>query len=468
MKKALSLIIALTLILSAMLGITSGAAETEESGKLVISQANLQFGSTVYLLIAVDYSAVYSDIETAKEKVTVTVDGSELTADEEVMAIENFPANCVGFKYTKLGAKNMGDELEIKAFADGEEHSSTVYSVLEYTIQAKHLYSDNALLMDVIDKLLVFGAAAQTAFDYTDYDYPLADENGVIDYGIVIVEGATERKVIKAADTEYIPATEKADPLLFDMSYDAIENNTIQVQKGVQKAFYISSADQTICRFNAKTDDLERTVVYDNDGAAVKPGSQALKTGTGVPFTVTLNEVAEGQFAKAEYTTLNGERVLSIVADKGYGMSLSDGAENNLLNQIGDSRYFTVSITAASNGENTFMSAFRFRSKTGTQVNPNVMSVSASEMTELISSKSIVALEKGVLTTIHIVFDRMEKTVSYYCGGTLACEESFAGTGIDTFMTCEASRKYIHVFGGTTTRKGYIQKLIVTKGNIFE
>ncbi len=215
MKKALSLILVLAFAISAMLGIASSAAETEESEKLVISQANLQFGSTVYLLIAIDYSAVYSDVETAMEKVSITVDGEELTADAEVMAIDNFPANCVGFKYTKLSAKNMGDELAIKAYADGEEHSSTTYSVLEYTIQAKNLHSDDAYLMDVVDKLLVFGATAQTAFlpegetVATAYDYDLTKAHSLAKLvDSINPKNGTSKVILEEGRTMPIQATD--------------------------------------------------------------------------------------------------------------------------------------------------------------------------------------------------------------------------------------------------------------------
>ena len=54
MKRSLSIILALALLISAFVCIVP-TAEEESTGSLEICSANLQFGSNIYLMIAVDY-----------------------------------------------------------------------------------------------------------------------------------------------------------------------------------------------------------------------------------------------------------------------------------------------------------------------------------------------------------------------------------------------------------------------------
>ena len=57
MKKNLSLILAIAIILSSMLGVVSYADGTgSDEPALDVAYANLEFGNKVYLYIAVDYS----------------------------------------------------------------------------------------------------------------------------------------------------------------------------------------------------------------------------------------------------------------------------------------------------------------------------------------------------------------------------------------------------------------------------
>ena len=178
MKKIISLVLALSLVFSAMLGVVSFAAEDSdatEAPELKISHATLQFASTVYLLIAVDCGTADPD------KVTVQITNradvtTTLTRDTSVESTEGFPDGCVGFKYTKLSAQEFGDDLEITALCDGAVPDSLDFSVLEYIIRAKS-YGDTETPFDrVLSALQTLGAKAQVAFKHTgDWDYPLAD-----------------------------------------------------------------------------------------------------------------------------------------------------------------------------------------------------------------------------------------------------------------------------------------------------
>ena len=57
MKKSISFILVLSMLLAAMLGVTT-AAEENAPQKLDITHASLEFGNAVYPLFAVDYTDV--------------------------------------------------------------------------------------------------------------------------------------------------------------------------------------------------------------------------------------------------------------------------------------------------------------------------------------------------------------------------------------------------------------------------
>ena len=239
MKRTLSLILAVTLVLVAMLGIIPTAEGEALSGSIEISQANVEFGSSVYLLIAVDYTAAYATADEAKANVTISVDDKTLTPDESVSA----PEGTIGFKYVDLGAKNMGDILEIKAFDGETEADSITYSILEYTLKAKALNSKDTYLMAVVDAMIEFGAAAQTAFEYTG-DYDLSKE-----HGIAVVGGSLDGKYIAEVGAKVITTATDAigsDATLYDMRFDAVavdENKAMTMEAGYNRYFYYGGAN---------------------------------------------------------------------------------------------------------------------------------------------------------------------------------------------------------------------------------
>ena len=233
MKRSLSLILAIVLAFTSMLGVISFADSTEAEASVSISQANVEFGNTVYLLIAVDYTAVYETADAAKAKITITVDGKTLTPDDSVEA----PAGTVGFKYVDLGAKNMGDVLEIKAFDGNTEADSTTYSILEYAIKAKDTSGDE-LLEATVDAMIAFGAAAQSAFNYVG-DYDLSKE-----HGMAVVGGSVDGKYIAEVGAKVAPAPRDAigsDATLYDMKFDAVAldgNKAMSMAAGYNRYFY--------------------------------------------------------------------------------------------------------------------------------------------------------------------------------------------------------------------------------------
>ena len=244
MKRILAFALIFTMLFTAMLGIMP-AAEQELTGEtqnptLYISRANLQFDTTIYLLIEVDYGwAGFANDPGVKVAVT---HGDETTILEPDPSIEGLATECVGFKYTDLSAKEMADTLTITAYCDGADVGSdtTTYSLLEYAIKAKATYPGSKLAT-VCEKMLAFGAAAQDAFGY-EGDHALADENGAIDYGMVLVGGAATRKVIAPVGSLVNPTADTntftSEAALYDMSFNTVDAAALTVASGISRYFY--------------------------------------------------------------------------------------------------------------------------------------------------------------------------------------------------------------------------------------
>ena len=188
MKRTLALILALTLLFSAMLGVISFADESpapaEATPELKISNCSIMFGDTVYLLVAVNYSQFGSNPGNITLKVTNNATGEAKTfaPDPRVEEFENFPANCAGFLISNLGAQNMGDQLTLQAYKGGVASGKAVsYSILDYVLSTNAKYGDLAEyenLVNLVNALLTYGAKAQVAFDHFN---TVADSTRVYD-----------------------------------------------------------------------------------------------------------------------------------------------------------------------------------------------------------------------------------------------------------------------------------------------
>ena len=194
MKRTLSLILVLAMAFTLALGIIPHA-ETK-SGELEISQANLEYAYSVYLLVAVDYTAVGS-ADGITLKITNNKTGAivTLSPDADIEA----PAGCVAFRYSSLGAKEMGDELTLQAYKNGvKSGEAKTYSILEYALKAKN--ANDEKLTNLVNSMINYGAKAQKAWNYTG-SYDLADTS----YSFVKLIGAkfangTTKAIMKAGD----------------------------------------------------------------------------------------------------------------------------------------------------------------------------------------------------------------------------------------------------------------------------
>lgn len=251
MKRTLALILALVLIFGAMLGVVSTADSSSETGSLKISQANLQFADTVYLLIAVDYSALYSDLAAASAAVTLKIKnnatGSEVILDPDASVVLD---GHVCFTYKTLGAKNFGDELSLQALNSGvASGDAKTYSILEYAL--KGISGDDALLAALCEDMLAFGDAAQTAFGTkASASYDLAK-----DYGVVVVNGSNEGKAIAEAGSSvsFTANTAKtgANAALHDDSFAKVDG--ITVSKGYSRYIYIGDSQRNLINLDMTT-----------------------------------------------------------------------------------------------------------------------------------------------------------------------------------------------------------------------
>ncbi len=529
------------MLLPAMLGFVS-FAETTESGELSVSAATLQFSSKIYILVAVDYSELYSDYGSAKEKINVVVTDkqgvkTELKPDDSVATTQGFPENSVGFKFTDLGAKNMTDQLTVQAYNGTEESGSPVtYSVLEYAVKAKSEQPDNIALISALDAMLEFGAEAQKAFNYIG-DYALYDEEGYIDYGMLIVYGGAPKKVFGKIGSTLTPeasADVGANAVLYDTAYDAIANNTLTVSAEPQKCFFVGDANTT--PYNLDTDwysgDVTRTYFNYNNWTKSSNASTSKEFNMQMDYTnktITLNvsktnnqatmwnvsgatnskdlvtKNADGVITKymdhgfrelgngylyinsnvttsytdikavantgtvGQYTGITGVTENLKPTGGGYNFNYSGALASDMLGDDGKLTVtFTFKLAKNSNGDAIgFFNACRFRSKeTTTYMYFYNNDASRAGKITLSNTGNEIRLSTEEWTTFHVVIDSKADLMQLYnSAGELVDTKTYANA--EEYLTDTADYAYCNWNIGAG-QAGYINKILFTKGNIFE
>ena len=202
MKKTLSLLLVFAMLFSLGLAIYPAA---EESPELEIAYANIELASSIHLWFAVDYSA-FESYDGVKLKVTNNVTG-EVTTLSPVPGIST-PEGCIAFKYAKLKYKNMGDELTLQAYKDGEASGeSKTYSTLEYALKAQS--RKDGKLTELMQSMLLLGKNAQKTFKHTG-TYDLSKSYSLVALsGGATVNGKT--KLIVPIDSELTATLDGAD-----------------------------------------------------------------------------------------------------------------------------------------------------------------------------------------------------------------------------------------------------------------
>ena len=231
MKKSISFVLVLSMLLAAMLGVTSVAEAEPAAAKLDISYANLMFTDSVYPLFAVDYTAVYTGDKAeanalAAIKLEVYRNGELVDTLKPTTEVAAPKVGTIAFKQESFGFKNMGDIYTYRAVNGKAENSSddVEYSVLEYALESSMLGDDK--LATVVEKMIAVGAAAQTAFDYSDYDYDLAKKYSVTKLagGATFADGTTKKIFVEGDTATYVASHNlAADKVVW-------YNNTLELQ----------------------------------------------------------------------------------------------------------------------------------------------------------------------------------------------------------------------------------------------
>lgn len=253
MKKTTAAVLLIALFLTAFVGVvTVGASDNTESPKLEITHANVQFGKSASLLIAVDYSVFKSEGVSAIDIILDVTDksGKHTTLDPnlKLSSSDDAPTNCAVFKYTLPSLNRIGDVLTLKAYVGGgvlkDAAVEIKYSLLEYAVKAKSV-AESASFTDKLNDMLASGAEAQRSSGYSG-DYSLAH-----DYGMILFSGVEDgdtRKAIAPVGTKI--ATPRANSKIFktqgtyalyDMNFNEVEvasDAMITVKSGLSRYFY--------------------------------------------------------------------------------------------------------------------------------------------------------------------------------------------------------------------------------------
>ncbi len=175
-KKVLSIVCAVLLLAMLTGAVTAFASSAAVEPTLNIHAQNLSFKDSIYL----QYAVSYADINTSDVKLLVwTAAQSEYTYGTQSAVLTSSDTQtvdgktCLVFTYNKLAARQMTDNVYVRAYAnvDGVETYSSVkkYSVLQYTynkLGKTGEASTNEELKALLSAMLSYGAAAQ---NYTDY-----------------------------------------------------------------------------------------------------------------------------------------------------------------------------------------------------------------------------------------------------------------------------------------------------------
>lgn len=485
MKRTVSLVLVLAMLCTALLGVTSFAEATEtEAPKLAITQANLQFADTVYLLIAVDYTAVYGTLDEAKAAVTLNVKN---TADETSEIVNLKPdsgitlAGHVCFVYKDLGAKNMGDELELTAVNGTNDSVSKTFSVMEYALKAKGI-SDT--LDAVCDTMIAYGEAAQTAWGWKDKaTYDLSK-----DWGIVLFGGATATKCIAAVDsTITAPAASSAlgsSAVLYSADFKKA-SATITVKENVSRYFYLGSnltnynLDFTIGNIATGTvimDGLTGTT----SKAAIKDiysniaGGASLKSSTGSKKW-TLNSCdSKPSTDRASIIEIDGEKCMQWQiddkSDKGAGATGGSAMITSASGlPTGGKAVYTMSFTIGKVAGKNLIGGPRFRGTVnGANMNGNVYwTVNGSNGIKLWDKSELaVSFEDGEFKTIHMVVDPASNKISCYVDSNFLGDYVPAGNNKTILAT--STGYYIDWTTFNVGSQMNVKRAIVTMGDIFK
>lgn len=486
MKRTLSLVLVLAMVFSAMLGVVSFAAEDTTPKALEVSQANLEFASAVYLYFAVDYS----DFGSA-DGVTLSVKFGDkeviLTPDSSITA----PSNCVAFKYTQLGAQNMGDELVLQALKDGVASGEPKnYSILEYALKAQA--NGDEKFTALMDAMLQYGMDAQKAFKHTG-DYDLSQKYSlVVPKGGALADGKSKALVALGSSVTVTKAGNAADTIWYNSAIQKIGTGaslSIKADKTYYSMFCAPAAVATGYVFDMDTytgdpvvPNLITTDVKSNQ-LTINVNGENYKVGN---FITNRTDTNEGYaLATPGYAYIyNPSAITSIAA---LGETQFKAAMSSIVSS--QSQVFTISLTVATkagcsgvmslylrNGASSVIKVAANGTK-GTSGRVALMQSTGATLTDWYSAdaknvdnkgyNNLVTVDNsnangpGAYTTIHIVIDIPNDRMRYYNADGVQ-------VGKDIVLPVPASyfsgAKIEHY--SDKNEAAYIKSLVVTHCNI--
>lgn len=503
MKRSISLILVLAMILTAMLGIISGA-ETAPEPSIEVSHANVQFANTIYLLVAVNYGD-YENVGDIKLKITNTVTGSVdvISRSRSTESSEGFPEGCVGFKYMGLIPKNLGDELILQAYigdtAVGEAKS---YSILEYSIKAEE--QNNANLTSLVKAMINYGQKAQVAFDWKDKaTYDLSIDYSMFNLvGGATFEDGTTKKLFKAGDKINAVKTDAAET-------DVWYNQAMQrLGVGASAELAHNNENQTIFVAPASTVsdfylDMDK---YEGESLTVENGTKV--TVNGFELGEVINEGGSTKVEKGHIYITNSTGISSVssigASQFGSIMASVNASENKVftlsvtmstaLNSAGvmnlylrggnDDVFYTDneltnagddSIIAFGNKYydaegNVIEKAGRGRlylfSSEGNKILDYYSEDAASAKTTATTLAEIPAWSskgEGGYVTVHIVFDLASSTMTYYANGSKTPLASCAIPVSAEYFENAAIEHYAE-----TKEVSYLKAVVISYGDVTE
>ena len=514
------MVLVLAMVFSAMLGVMSFA---EDAGALSISMANLEFADNVYLLIAVDYSAVGSaDGITLKIKNNKT--GDETTIDAPAADIKDVPAGCVAFKYDDIGAKNMGDELTIQAYLNGSASGDPInYSILEYALRAESLADEK--LTALVKYMIKYGAEAQKAWGH-EGTYDLSVDHSLVKLkgGATFADGTT-KAIMKAGDS--LTATKlNADEAWFNTAAHKFGSaNTLTINYSEDNQTYFTAPESELFGGSSNfyfnmNDYTGATTTYEYAKKSAAPAGEPYFNGTyvGISCSAIINTgyditVTPGYMKLRGNVSLNGmsntawqNAVKEVAAsdDKVFTLSITvatdaaatSGAFANWYLRRGHNEAFdTIYEYSKSKGyvskgtnsthviskntyymmeseDNYVLKTYPQYGRVSLLTNDGAKSIinyynsegkKSSTPGKIATPSSISTTEPGAFVTMHIVFDLDALTMTYYLGddATPICTSALP---VDVDYLCGS---YLEHFGGGNYT-AYLKSVVVTKCDLTE
>ena len=219
MKKRiiLPLILVMSLLLGAAALVIGVSASNEDTAPaLLVNGANVSFDESVHLLYSVGYDNVQNPesikLLVWREAEVTDVDNLLKGTENYVLsqmanAPEGLAENSAAFKFTDIAAAEMTENFYVRAYyvEDGETYYSSVrkYSVLQYAMNKlgyTGTATDDELLRDMLEAMLVYGSTAQKYFHVNE------DRLATDTYVKIKLEGATfsdgtAQSLVKLGDT---------------------------------------------------------------------------------------------------------------------------------------------------------------------------------------------------------------------------------------------------------------------------